>query len=308
MFPKSVSPDKAVRAASLKLGEELSNYGVDLGAREDVYAAFLVYLREGYPAEKASLSAEERRVVERMERGFRREGMNLPAHVRASLTTMRKRLSKLDSENQACLDNLETILRYTDAELAGVPPSFMAGRKVDASGRREVTLSGPDTGDVLKYCTVRATRRAVSLARSQRCQAENTPRMEEAQQLRGKIAKTLGYKNYAAEAIEVKMAKTPEAVFTFLDSLKDKVRSAYGRYRRKLSCAKQFVERSGQKAGAAGRAASGKKAGGAGDETCKLNGWDHSFYSQVIIKNDFKVRWGVRWVAGQGGVKLMSYV
>ena len=95
--------------------------------------------------------------------------------------------------------------------------------------------------------------------------------MQEAQRLRARIAKTLGYKNFAAEAIETKMAKTPEAVFKFLDDLKDKVRSAYGRHRRKLSCAKQF--------------ASGGKTG---KDTCKLNSWDHSFYGQVITREDFK--------------------
>ena len=150
VFPKSVSPDKEVRAASLKLGDELNDFGVDLGARDDVYQAFLAYQRLGFPSEEAGLTAEERRVVERMARGFRREGMALPAEARGELKTMRKRLSKVDSDNQACLDNLETKFYLTDAELDGVPARFMVGRKKDAQGRLEVTLSGPDVSDVVR--------------------------------------------------------------------------------------------------------------------------------------------------------------
>ncbi|KAH9301451.1 hypothetical protein KI387_013034, partial [Taxus chinensis] len=66
---------------------------------------------------------------------------------------------------------------------------------------------------------VGATRKVVAVAKGQRCLEENTLILEELIQLRYKMARLLGYSDYAGYALATQMARTPFKVMEFLEDI-----------------------------------------------------------------------------------------
>lgn len=69
-----------------------------------------------------------------------------------------------------------------------------------------------------KFCKIllENTRRRLEFAYSSQCMSENTVVLEELVKLRKEEAELLGYEDHASYILEIKMAKTPKAVFDFL--------------------------------------------------------------------------------------------
>ncbi|XP_020527748.1 probable thimet oligopeptidase isoform X4 [Amborella trichopoda] len=92
-------------------------------------------------------------------------------------------------------------------------------------GRLKVTLKSHHTLPVLEYCKVwisryfGATRRTVAIARGKKCGEENMQILEKLVQTRNKIARLLGYSNYAEYALETRMARTSTKVYEFLENI-----------------------------------------------------------------------------------------
>ncbi|XP_020527749.1 probable thimet oligopeptidase isoform X5 [Amborella trichopoda] len=68
-------------------------------------------------------------------------------------------------------------------------------------------------------CMVGATRRTVAIARGKKCGEENMQILEKLVQTRNKIARLLGYSNYAEYALETRMARTSTKVYEFLENI-----------------------------------------------------------------------------------------
>ncbi|XP_075089162.1 putative thimet oligopeptidase isoform X2 [Nicotiana tabacum] len=85
-------------------------------------------------------------------------------------------------------------------------------------GKRKIILKSHQISPVLELCKVGSTRRAVSISYGRRCEA-NVTILEKLIQLRHKLARLLGFANYADYATDVRMAKSSSKVFEFLESL-----------------------------------------------------------------------------------------
>jgi hypothetical protein len=125
-FLKDVSTDKAVREASAAAQAALSAFEVKAGMRLDVYEAVKAYRETHFPGEKGAMDAEARRFVERTMRDYRRRGLSLPPETRAELEAIRTRMSAACVAFQQTLAEDATKLAFTAAQLAGLPPDFIA--------------------------------------------------------------------------------------------------------------------------------------------------------------------------------------
>ncbi|XP_009607687.1 probable thimet oligopeptidase isoform X3 [Nicotiana tomentosiformis] len=85
-------------------------------------------------------------------------------------------------------------------------------------GKRKIILKSHQILPVLELCKVGSTRRAVAISYGRRCEA-NVTILEKLIQLRHKLARLLGFANYADYATDVRMAKSSSKVFEFLESL-----------------------------------------------------------------------------------------
>ena len=96
---------------------------------------------------------------------------------------------------------------------------FLSELKPSEGELLEVTLQYPHVLPILKNCTVPATRRAVERAFNSRGGEENVRDLEEIVELRRHASHLLSFSNHSTFVLEEKMAKTPAAVSSFLESL-----------------------------------------------------------------------------------------
>ncbi len=95
-FYQNVSPSKELRDASNEAESLVRDFGVESSMRLDVFEAKVAaekHLKESGDWEK--LSAEEKRLVDKMILDGKRAGLALPEKERTELTTLKKELSQI---------------------------------------------------------------------------------------------------------------------------------------------------------------------------------------------------------------------
>ena len=85
-----------------------------------------------------------------------------------------------------------------------------------------------------RKCRNSETRRRIETAYQARCMKENTKILEKLVELRQKQADLLGYKNHAAYIQELRMAKNPEKVKSFYESLVPKLQPVWAKEKEEL--------------------------------------------------------------------------
>jgi thimet oligopeptidase len=219
-FMGYVHPDPAIAAEGMAIEESVSLFANDIYTRRDLYNA----LRDATPR-----SPEETRLYDLTIREFTKNGMNLPDDRLAKVRQMNNELSVLESRFSANLNNDDSALSFTEAELAGVPGETIAAFAKNPDGTRRVTTKYPDYIAVMKYADRSATRQAMFMAYNNRQAETNTPLLEQAIVLRQSIAHELGYPTWADYKTDGRMAKNSRNVMDFVDTIKsplqEKIRS-----------------------------------------------------------------------------------
>src|SRR3982751_1294931 len=133
---------------------------------------------------------------------------------------MRKQLSGLTTDYESSITKAQKAVKFTKAELEGVPESFL-----------EQTKSGDDQYNVMAnitwhYLTVEEnakreeTRKRLLIEHDNLARDENVPLLEKILPLRDDIAKKLGYNSWADYQTEVKMVKNAATAIGFLEKPK----------------------------------------------------------------------------------------
>lgn len=86
-----ISPDAAVREASVAAETKYDQFSIDQSMRHDLYTVISSYIAK---TDLESLAAEDARLLRKMERSFRRNGLHLPEEQRDEFKEIRKRLSE----------------------------------------------------------------------------------------------------------------------------------------------------------------------------------------------------------------------
>ena len=225
------------RAAYEKILPELAAYGTDLAQHNGLYQAVrALQAGDEYPR----LSAAQQKVIDDSLESFERHGVALPEEVKAEFRANSQRLTELASRfsnNVLDATNAWQLPLADDARLSGLPEAIKPlladlARQRDMDGYC-LTLDAPVVIPVLTYADDRELRETVYRAYNARAseladdgQYDNAAIIEETMRLRARQAEILGYADYAALSVADKMAKQPQAVFTFLDDLVDKSKAA----------------------------------------------------------------------------------
>ncbi|KAJ3222122.1 hypothetical protein HDU81_010135 [Chytriomyces hyalinus] len=218
-FPSHVSADKAVRDASSAADTKWSAFCVETSMRKDVFLAV-----QKYAAKKEALDVDDQRLLDRIIRDFKRNGLDLDAATQERITAIKKEISELGILFSKNLGEENTKLFFDKAELDGLPADFIDRlTKREEDGKFEVSLKYPDAVPVLKLCHVDTTRAAMEAAFNSRCKDTNAEILDKLVKLRHEQALLLGFPNHASYILDVRMAKTPETVQTFLNTLNQKL-------------------------------------------------------------------------------------
>ncbi len=260
---KETSTDAAVRDAATDSLKELEEWMVSLDYREDVYRAV-----KAYADTKPRLEGEDAKLLSETMRDYRRAGLELPKADRDEVERMRKELSRLTTDFDTDITKAEKSLKFTKAELDGVPEDFLKQIK---SGDDEYTVMANITWHyitVMDNATREDTRKRLYIEQSNLAKEENVPLLEKILPLRDDIAKKLGYKTWADYQTEVKMVENAATAIRFLEDLKTGLQP---KFRAELEEFRQL------------------KVKETGDTNATINVWDWRHYSNQLKKDKYNV-------------------
>ena len=133
---------------------------------------------------------------------------------------LRKELTRLMTDYDSNITKAQKAVKFTKAELEGVPESFLSQVK---TGADEYTVMANITWhyiSVMDNAKREETRKKLLVEHDNLARADNIPLLEKILPLRDDIARKLGYKSWADYQTEVKMAANAATVIDFLDKLK----------------------------------------------------------------------------------------
>lgn len=234
----SVNDVPAWREAYNEMLPEVSRFYAELGQNLKLFDKYKA-LRAS--AEYATLTNEQKKVVDNEVRDFRLSGADLPEADKPRFQAIMEELSSLSakfSENVLDATNAFAEVVTDEALLAGLPADAKeaartAAEKAGVEGWR-FSLQAPSYGPVMQYADNRelrarlyrayATRAAEFTDGTSKPEWDNTPVMNRMLELRLEDAKMLGYNNFAEVSLAPKMADTPAQVLSFLRELAAKAK------------------------------------------------------------------------------------
>ncbi|ODQ67795.1 zincin [Nadsonia fulvescens var. elongata DSM 6958] len=285
-FYQHVSTDAPLREASTKAEELINNFSIESGMREDVYNSVRsvqesIVNQSDLPWVKA-LSAEDRRLVQKMDNDYRRNGLALDLETRNRVKELRLKLSNLGIQFAKNLGEENSGIWFTATELDGVPEDILSSLKQEqqpiTEGSEEtvtryfMTFKYPDLFPVLKYANNSQTRKSAFVGDQNKVATVNTPLLEEAVHIRSEIAQLMGYATHADFVLEERMAKKATNVWDFLNDLRTKLTPQAAREIQTL----QELKNSDL-----------KSRGLPADDRYYI--WDNRYYDNLLLQNEYKV-------------------
>jgi thimet oligopeptidase len=160
------------------------------------------------------------RFVDRVLRDFRRGGLDLPDAEQEKLRALKTRMSALSIEFSKNLGEENTTFELSKEQLEGLPEDWLRGRPKSSDGEKFVVdLKYPSYFPIVKLCKVPETRALVEKAFNSRCLTANSQILEELIRLRADEAALLGFATSSSFVLDIRMAKTTQAVTQFLEEL-----------------------------------------------------------------------------------------
>ncbi|KAL8535208.1 hypothetical protein ACS0TY_011004 [Phlomoides rotata] len=212
-FVKLISVSEDIRKASIEAERRIDAHVSVCSKREDVYRVIKAFTSRG-----DWISSEVKRFVQSLVQDFERNGLNLTSTKRDELQHLR---AQIDEQSMRYIRNLNgdsTFLLFKDVELLGLPPDFFKDLDKAENGKFKVLLKSHHMSPILELCKVGSTRKSVATAYGRRCEV-NLSVLEKLVQLRHKLARLLGYSNYAEYAVDCRMANSSAKVFEFLEKI-----------------------------------------------------------------------------------------
>jgi thimet oligopeptidase len=212
---KETSTDAALREAATDALKALEEWSVGIEYREDVYKTV-----KAYADKKPKLQGEDAKLLAETMRDYRRAGLDLPKAQRDEVERMRKELTGLTTDYESNITKAQKAVKFTKAELEGVPEDFLAQVK---GNNDEYTLMANITWhymSVMDNAKREETRKRLIAEHDNLAREANIPLLEKILPMRDDVAHKLGYKTWADYQTEVKMAHDAATVIGFLEKLK----------------------------------------------------------------------------------------
>ncbi|XP_052777183.1 thimet oligopeptidase-like isoform X2 [Mya arenaria] len=218
-FVQHVFPDKKLRDVSVEADKTLSEFDVEVSMRQDVFQSIVRVEEKGLDG----LTPEQKRYVERQIKIGKRNGLHLSKEMQDEIKGIKKKMSDLSIDFSKNLNEENTILEFTEEELVGVPETFIKSLEKTADDKCKLSLKYPHYFPCMKKCRNPKTRQKLENAFNSRCMTENTKILEELVKLRHEKAQILGFETHAEFVLDMRMAKNPDKVKSFLSDLAKKL-------------------------------------------------------------------------------------
>ncbi|WP_152047000.1 M3 family metallopeptidase [Aureimonas psammosilenae] len=219
--------DDTIQAIEREVAPKLSRHFSAITLNETLFKR----LDAVFTADGDGLTPEEKRLLERVHKGFVRGGAKLEGEARERLASIGARLSELGTafSQNVLADEKNFVLPLAESDVAGLPEFLRASMK-QAAGERGIegyalTLSRSIVVPFLSLSDRRDLRERAFKAWIARGENEgptdNRAIIKETLALRAEKAKLLGFRSYADYKLDDSMAKTPASVRALLTEVWD---------------------------------------------------------------------------------------
>ncbi|KAK5126293.1 hypothetical protein LTR85_010529 [Meristemomyces frigidus] len=260
-FVRSVHPDRKVQAAATKAYASMFEYmnvlNTTTGLNEQLKKAASI------PGVYNSWSEEERTVAAILIKDFSKSAIDLSETDRQAFVDISNEIAEVGT---SFVDNMaaeKSTLNFESSRLKGMDPMFV--RQLTRWGSVSLPTVGMPATLALRTVEDAETRREIYMANRTPSQ-QNLQRLEQLLKRRAELAKLSGYESFAHMTLTDKMAKSPEAVTSFLDALsKDNALQGRAELRELLELKKSDAR--------------------AGNFPAELNAWDRDYYTAQLMSS-----------------------
>lgn len=232
-FYQYVSANADLRAASTKVTAAFGEYDVESSMREDYFELLDAAFQK---RDSQKLGTEAKYLLEYRHAILSRKGLLLKGEAREKFSELSKKISKLTTQANEIYNSNASSFWVDPARLDGVPkddidPETLEKGTGENEGKVKLNFKYIHLLPLIKYAKDESLRKEYSIADANSMN-DNIPVMKQLIMLRDEAARLLGYRSHADGRLGIKMAKTPEAVWEFLNnirySLKDTVTKEVG--------------------------------------------------------------------------------
>jgi Zn-dependent oligopeptidase len=212
-----VHPDPAVRDAANAAEERTQKWRAGLARRDDLAAAILAYADTD---EATSLDATHRQILDLWLRDIRRAGHGLAPEARDEFAALRDRIADLCVTFGRNLGDSRGDLVLTEADLAGLPQSFVDRLPAGPEpGSRLLVAGYATTFPFIEQSPRRDLREAAITTYYSRAADLNAPVLAEIVAARRRAAEIVGADSWSQFANEARMSGGRAEVMAFLEGL-----------------------------------------------------------------------------------------
>ena len=224
----SACTDSAMQAVSRELSPKLSKHSDDINLNPELFARVKAVYET---TDTAALTKEQKKLLSETYKGFVRSGANLDSLGQAQLRELNSEIALLQltfSQNMLAETNAFQLFIDNEADLAGLPQSLIdnaaeAATAAGQEGKWLFTLHNPSVMPFLQYAENRDLRQKMYEGYTNRGNNNNENNNKEVVrklvEARIKKAHLMGYQNYAAFALETRMAKNEAAVTSLFEQV-----------------------------------------------------------------------------------------
>lgn len=266
----SADADDEMMEISMRVTPKLSDYSTSITLNKGLWER----IKTVYDStDLASLSPEDRMLLQKTYDSFALSGANLEGADREEFKKISSELSELTTLfGQNVLKELNTYEVWLTAnDLAGLPKGIVdeAAQLAEAKGRKGeflFTLAQPTYMAFMKYSDrddLRQKMYRLYSSRNTKGQYSNVDNMRRIAELRLRLARLLGSENYASHSLQRTMAENPANVYKLLDQLREAYKPALAAEMEELTAFASKME----------------------GKPVKIQPWNYSYYSNKL-KNE----------------------
>lgn len=260
-----VHPNDDIRNKCLESIAEFSKFFNEISLNEDLYKAVKEY--ESSKEASELLGANKKFLKETVE-DFERNGFALPKEKRDDLKIIEDKLSDLGIQFDANISSHEDFLIVTEEQIDGLPDDYKNAHRQD-DGMYKISLDYPSYVPFMKYSKSDESRKELARKYKNIAADKNLEILKQILIEREKKAVLLGYKTFAEYRIEDRMAKNPLNVWSFENSLKEKVRIKAERdYKELLEIKKNYTK---------------------DDSVKSIESWEASYYNNILLEEKYEL-------------------
>jgi len=260
-----VSPDSISRVRGLEGYQVVDSLSTTIYSDIELFNKLKNFQDSGAYKE---LKGHRRLLVDDMINDFEQSGVNLDEVNLKRYKELTSDLNRLTSSYSINMNTADEVVVLDEDGAAGLPKNFKLKYRKD-SGKYEIPVINATRGPVLNNATNEETRKEYYFKFYNRGADKNLGILDSLLSKRYELANIMGYNTYAEYNLNPKMAKEPETVWNFLNSL---VELARNKAKDDIAVLKEM-----------------KNSDNVEKISNKLNPWDIGYYSNQLLKTEYVV-------------------